>query len=113
VEKHLIYGQSFASDDRFSAHLDLPKTPKSGNTGNSRLFRIGSGLAIPLVIKTSCGIRRRIGLIPKSTWQNQLQRHAHFSGEGGGSMYLLFGPSMAALVVIAVIQLRDHFVASR
>jgi hypothetical protein len=26
-------------------------------------------------------------------------------------MYLLFGPSMAALVVIAVIQLRDHFVA--
>jgi hypothetical protein len=24
-------------------------------------------------------------------------------------MYLLFGPSMAALVVIAVIQLRDHF----
>jgi hypothetical protein len=27
-------------------------------------------------------------------------------------MYLLFGPSMAALVVIAVIQLRDHFVAS-
>jgi hypothetical protein len=31
----------------------------------------------------------------------------------GGSMYLLFGPSMAALVVIAVIQLRDHFVASR
>jgi hypothetical protein len=35
----------------------------------------------------------------------------HF-GEGG-FMYLLFGPSMAALVVIAVIQLRDHFVASR
>jgi hypothetical protein len=31
----------------------------------------------------------------------------------GGFMYLLFGPSMAALVVIAVIQLRDHFVASR
>jgi len=28
-------------------------------------------------------------------------------------MYLLFGPSMAALVVIAVIQLRDTFVASR
>jgi hypothetical protein len=28
-------------------------------------------------------------------------------------MYLLFGPSMAALVVIAVIQLRDHFVSSR
>jgi hypothetical protein len=35
-----------------------------------------------------------------------------FPGEGG-FMYLLFGPSMAALVVIAVIQLRDHFVASR
>jgi hypothetical protein len=31
----------------------------------------------------------------------------------GGFMYLLFGPSMAAVVVIAVIQLRDHFVASR
>jgi hypothetical protein len=31
----------------------------------------------------------------------------------GGFMYLLFGPAMAALVVIAVIQLRDHFVASR
>jgi hypothetical protein len=27
-------------------------------------------------------------------------------------MYILFGPAMAALVVIAVIQLRDHFVAS-
>jgi hypothetical protein len=26
-------------------------------------------------------------------------------------MYLLFGPAMAALVVIGVIQLRDHFVA--
>ena len=25
-------------------------------------------------------------------------------------MYLLFGPSMAALVVIGFIQLRDHFV---
>jgi hypothetical protein len=24
-------------------------------------------------------------------------------------MYLLFGPAMAALVVIGVIQLRDHF----
>jgi hypothetical protein len=31
----------------------------------------------------------------------------------GGPMYLLFGPAMAALVVIAVIQLRDHFVSSR
>ena len=30
----------------------------------------------------------------------------------GGLMYILFGPAMAALVVIAVIQLRDHFVAS-
>jgi hypothetical protein len=39
----------------------------------------------------------------------QLQTH---SGEGG-LMYLLFGPAMVALVVIAVIQLRDHFVASR
>ena len=27
-------------------------------------------------------------------------------------MYLLFGPSMAALVVIACIQLRDHFFAT-
>ncbi len=27
-------------------------------------------------------------------------------------MYLLFGPSITALVVISVIQLRDHFVAS-
>jgi hypothetical protein len=27
-------------------------------------------------------------------------------------MYVLFGPAMAALVVIAVIQLRDHFVAA-
>jgi hypothetical protein len=27
-------------------------------------------------------------------------------------MYLLFGPAMAAVVVIGVIQLRDHFVAS-
>jgi hypothetical protein len=35
----------------------------------------------------------------------------HFGKED--LMYLLFGPSMAALVVIAVIQLRDHFVASR
>lgn len=26
-------------------------------------------------------------------------------------MYLLFGPSLAALVVIAFIQLRDHFTA--
>jgi hypothetical protein len=26
-------------------------------------------------------------------------------------MYLLFGPAMAALVVIGVIQLRDHFSA--
>ncbi|MDQ2834174.1 MAG: hypothetical protein M3Y50_10585, partial [Acidobacteriota bacterium] len=30
----------------------------------------------------------------------------------GGRMYLLFGPSITALVVISVIQLRDHFVAS-
>lgn len=37
---------------------------------------------------------------------------AHFWGRRI-SMYLLFGPAMAALVVIAVIQLRDHFVASR
>jgi hypothetical protein len=37
---------------------------------------------------------------------------AHFWGKED-SMYLLFGPAMAALVVIAVIQLRDHFVASR
>jgi hypothetical protein len=29
----------------------------------------------------------------------------------GGFMYLLFGPAMAALVVIAFIQLRDHFAA--
>jgi hypothetical protein len=28
-------------------------------------------------------------------------------------MYLLFGPAMAALLVIGVIQLRDHFVPSR
>jgi hypothetical protein len=28
-------------------------------------------------------------------------------------MYVLFGPAMAALVVIAIIQLRDHFVASK
>jgi hypothetical protein len=26
-------------------------------------------------------------------------------------MYLLFGPAMAAVVVIGVIQLRDHFVS--
>jgi hypothetical protein len=26
-------------------------------------------------------------------------------------MYILFGPAMAALVVISVIQLRDHFAA--
>jgi hypothetical protein len=26
-------------------------------------------------------------------------------------MYFLFGPAMAAVVVIGVIQLRDHFVA--
>ncbi|MBB5331283.1 hypothetical protein HDF14_004927 [Edaphobacter lichenicola] len=26
-------------------------------------------------------------------------------------MYLLFGPAMAAVVVIGVIQLRDHFAA--
>jgi hypothetical protein len=36
---------------------------------------------------------------------------AHF-GEGG-AMYILFGPALAALVVIAVIQLRDHFAPSR
>jgi hypothetical protein len=37
----------------------------------------------------------------------------HFYTGEGETMYLLFGPAMAALVVIAVIQLRDHFVASR
>jgi hypothetical protein len=31
----------------------------------------------------------------------------------GGAMYILFGPAMAALVVIAAIQLRDHFAPSR
>ena len=36
---------------------------------------------------------------------------AHFAE--GGAMYILFGPALAALVVIAVIQLRDHFVPSR
>jgi hypothetical protein len=55
----------------------------------------------------------RINLIPRVVGRNQIAAACPFSGEGGGSMYLLFGPSMAALVVIAVIQLRDHFVASR
>ena len=58
------------------------------------------------------GSARRIRLIPRVVKQDEFLRQTHFSGEGG-SMYLLFGPSMAALVVIAVIQLRDHFVASR
>jgi hypothetical protein len=30
----------------------------------------------------------------------------------GGIMYLLFSPAIAAVVVIGVIQLRDHFVAA-
>jgi hypothetical protein len=53
-------GNLFASADRFSAHLDLPKTPKAGNVGISCLFRVGSGLAITLLIKTSFGIRRDV-----------------------------------------------------
>ena len=53
-----------------------------------------------------------IPLIPTAVKQEQtFILHTHFWE--GGFMYLLFGPAMAALVVIAVIQLRDHFVASR
>ena len=79
-------------------------------------FSAISGLAADLQYVRSSrhreGSTRRIRLIPSVVTQDQFQWRDHFSGEGG-SMYLLFGPSMAALVVIAVIQLRDHFVASR
>jgi hypothetical protein len=53
-----------------------------------------------------------IPLIPILVKQDQISVVHPSIGEGG-FMYLLFGPAMAALVVIAVIQLRDHFVASR
>ena len=79
-------------------------------------FPAVSGLAADLQYPRLSGHRegsaRRIRLIPSVVSRPNLSGINHFSGEGG-SMYLLFGPSMAALVVIAVIQLRDHFVASR
>jgi hypothetical protein len=75
-------------------------------------FRIGRGLAIVRSSGHREGSARRIRLIPRVDKQDQISVAYPLSGEGG-SMYLLFGPSMAALVVIAVIQLRDHFVASR
>jgi hypothetical protein len=71
------------------AHLHRESASAKGEEGT------GSIPLIPSVVKA----------VPN------FQLHIHF-GEGG-FMYLLFGPAMAALVVIAVIQLRDHFVASR
>jgi hypothetical protein len=59
-------GKFFASADRFSAHLDLLKTPKAGNLGISCHFRIGSGLAITLVYQDIVrNLAGRIGLIPR------------------------------------------------
>jgi hypothetical protein len=114
LETHLTYGQSFCLRRPVFCTFGPPEDPKGWKYGEFLPFqswqRTCNNTAYQDIVRDSA---RRIGLIPKSTWQNQLQRHAHFYGEGGGSMYLLFGPSMAALVVIAVIQLRDHFVASR
>ena len=53
-----------------------------------------------------------IPLIPILVKQDQISVGRPSIGKEA-LMYLLFGPAMAALVVIAVIQLRDHFVSSR
>jgi succinylarginine dihydrolase len=45
-------GNLFASGDRFSAHLVLPKSKEFTNMGISCHFRVGSGLAITLFINT-------------------------------------------------------------
>jgi hypothetical protein len=72
---------------------------------------------LPVCNRDSASAKRKefmgsIPLIPTVVKQEKIFiLHTHFWE--GGFMYLLFGPAMAALVVIAVIQLRDHFVASR
>jgi hypothetical protein len=103
-------GNLFASTDRFSAHFEFSDDPKGRKFGDFLPFQNwqrtcnNTGLS-----GHRKGFGGRIGLIPRA---EPIAAARPFSWEGG-SMYLLFGPSMAALVVIAVIQLRDHFVASR
>jgi hypothetical protein len=46
-------GNVFTSVGPFSAHLILPKSEKAVNMAISGRFRIGSGVAITQVIKTS------------------------------------------------------------
>jgi hypothetical protein len=106
-------GNCLSRSARFSAHLLLLEPEKAINMGNSRYFQIGRGLAITQSHQDIVRDRqRRISLIPRVVKRDQIFVADPLFGEGG-SMYLLFGPSMAALVVIAVIQLRDTFVASR
>ena len=72
----------------------------------------GCLVAISIGALTNAQSHGCISPIPAVVTQDQISIADPLLGEGG-FMYLLFGPAMAALVVIAVIQLRDHFVASR
>ena len=106
-------GKVLSPDDRFSAHLLLSEPEKTTNLGIFWPFQDWPGTCNnPEVSGHREGSARCIRLIPRVVSRTKFQWYAHFSGEGG-SMYLLFGPSMAAVIFIAVIQLRDHFAPSR
>jgi hypothetical protein len=105
-------GNLLSLSDRFFAHLLLPEPQKQLNLGVFGYFRIGLGLAITQKYQDIVRDReRRIRLIPRVVEREKFNGTPTL-GEGE-FMYLLFGPSMAALIVIAAIQLRDHFVPSR
>jgi hypothetical protein len=96
----------------FSAVFVTPHTGKNAKTLTFSLnLGIGFLLAMKISIQQNVEIIRAYPLIPMAVKLQPISG-VHQFGEGG-FMYLLFGPAMAALVVIAVIQLRDHFVASR
>jgi hypothetical protein len=106
-------GNLLSRGDGFSAHLVLSKPEKAVNMGFPGISGLAADLQYLRISVHREGSARRIRLIPRVVKQDQISWHKPLFWGRRIYMYLLFGPSMAALVVIAVIQLRDHFVASR
>jgi hypothetical protein len=117
MEKPFPHGQCFASSGGIFCtsgdHRLLWITQKGGDF--PVFSRLAGQLQYPLSSRHRKNQTARIHLIPRVVkWHQFRWRDDFFGGRRKENpMYLLFGPSMAALIVIAVIQLRDHFVASR
>jgi hypothetical protein len=71
----------------------------------------GFGLPVALTQSSASLLEKQLFYRPLAKKRSVSVTYPLF-GEGG-IMYLLFSPAMAAVLVIGVIQLRDHFVAAK